>query len=310
MNPRYCTQLLMLHKGVAWRNSPSLFMTKPLSTLLGDTWAFVQSHIMTILVGAVIFGLVQGAVQTQVQTKATEKAGQFMGMDMQKFQELSQRMAQGDQEAAKELEAMGEERMNELGGTPEAREAAMMSMGMEALGGFLPTFGVGMLILMLIHMLSASYYSVIAVRGVKDVGAVFQQAFPLILPLVGLWIWTALRSFIWIPVIGFIFAIILGPRFIASPLLLIRDSKGVMDAASESYKRTNGFWGKIFGNMFVVAFATAIIGMIIGKLLYPFGGLGMWVLLVIQQVFVAFMMVFAIELSKTVLEQPKLCKSS
>ncbi len=280
-------------------------MTKPLSTLLGDTWAFVQSHMVTIVVGAVIFGLAQGAVQSQLQMKAATKVSQFMGMDMQKFQDLSQRMAQGDQDAAKELEAMGQERMENLGGTPEAREAAMMGMGMEALGGFLPSFGIGMLILMIVHMLSASYYSVVAVRGVKDVGAVFQQAFPLILPLVGLWIWTALRSFIWIPIIGFIFAIILGPRFIAGPVLLIRDNKGIMDSASESYKRTNGFWGKIFGNMFVVAIATAIIGMIIGKILYPFGGLGMWVHMIVQQFFVAFMMVFAVELSKTVLESPK-----
>lgn len=278
-------------------------MTKPLSTLLGDSWAFVQKHMVTIAVGALIFGLLQGVVSSQVQTKATKSVSQFMGLDMQKFQELSQRMAQGDQDAAKELEKMGQDRMKNLGGTPEAREAAMMGMGLNALGSFLPTFGLGMLILMLVHLLSMSYFSVVAIRGVTDVGNVFKQAFPLILPLLGLWIWTALRSFIWIPILGFFLAIYFGPRFVAGPVLLVRDGKGVMDAASESYKRTEGFWGKIFGNMFVVGICIAIISMIVGKLLGVFGGMGMWVMMIVQQFFLAYMMVFAVELSKTVLEQ-------
>ncbi len=297
--------LMWFLKGVRWGEFPHFFMTKPLSTLLGDTWSFVQQHAATIAVGAVVFGLIHGAVQMHVQVKAVHNVGNIMGMDMQKFQELSQRMAQGDQDAARELQEMGENRMNEMGGTPEAREAAMAAMGMSALKGMLPAVGFGMLILFIVQMLSMSYYSVVAIRGVRDVGSVFQQALPLMLPLIGLWIWTTLRTFIWIPLIGPIFAIILGPRFIAGPVLLVRDGKGIMDAASQSYSRTAGFWGKIFGNMFVIGLCMAIISIILGKLLYGFGGASMWIMMIVQQFFMAFMMVFAVELSKTILEQQK-----
>jgi len=234
-------------------------MTKPLSLLLSDSWAFLQSHLATIAVGAVVFGLVFGVTQSQVKSVANKQVGQFMGMDAQKFQELSQRMAQGDEEAAKELQKMGEERMKNLGGTAEEREAAMMSMGLSTIGAVLPAVGIASLIFLVIHLLSLSYYSVIAIRGVRDVGAAFQQSIPLILPLLGLWIWIVLRTFIWIPILGFVFAIILGPRFVAAPLILVRDGKGIMEAATESYTRTASYWGKIFGNMFVVGIAMAII---------------------------------------------------
>lgn len=278
-------------------------MTKPLSTLLSESWAFVQSHLTTIAVGAVIFGLIFGAVQSQVQMKANKAVGNFMGMDVQKFQDLSQRMAQGDEEAAAELQRMGEERMANLGGTAEEREAAMMSMGMSAIGAVLPTVGIASLILLVVHLLSMSYFSVIAIRGVRDVSAVFSQSIPLLLPLLGLWIWIVLRTFIWIPIIGFIFAIILGPRFIAAPVLLVRDSKGIMDAASQSYTRTANYWGKIFGNMFVVGLSMAIISGVLHKVVGY--GMGLWLFAIIQQLFMAYCMVFAVKLSETILEQPK-----
>lgn len=281
-------------------------MTKPLSTLLGDARMFFQSHWQAILVGAVVFGLLQAGVQAQMQRKAMNSVGTIMGIDAGKFQELSKRVARGDEAAMKELQKMGENRMESLGGAEEARQAAMTAIGMDVLGNMLPVIGMSVLIMTLINMLTMSYFGVVAVRGMSDAMSAFKQSFGLIIPLLGLWIWIFLRSFMWIPFIGIIFAIILGPRFVAAPVLLIRDGKGIMESAGESYARTSGYWGKIFGNMLVVGIVMVIAMMIITNILNMFfSSYSVWVTMIIQQLATAFCVIFAVQLAKTILEQPK-----
>ena len=81
-----------------------------------------------------------------------------------------------------------------------------------------------------------------------------RHAVRLLLPLMGVNIWSVLRSFAWIPLLGLIPAIILGPRFFLSSLILIQEHKGIRESVRESYRRTKGYWWKIFGNTLIVPF--------------------------------------------------------
>lgn len=282
-------------------------MLTPLSSLLSTTWSFFQKHLVVFLAGAVVFGLVNGFMQSGLQTKVASQMNQVMGVDPQKFQELSMRASQGDTAAMRELEEMGRQIGDRMGETTEeAKQAVTAALGMQVIGNVLPAFGIAFILTIILQILAMSYYSLVSVRGMTDIGQAFTASAGILFPLMGLWIWTGIRTFVWIPIIGFIFGIILGPRFIAGPVLLIRDGKGVLDAASESYKRTGGHWGKIFGNMFVVGLLMAIASAIIMALLSPVGMIGMWIGLIVQQVFVAFGVAFSVELSKTVLENPKM----
>ena len=120
--------------------------------------------------------------------------------------------------------------------------------------------------------------------------------------MIGLQIWIFLRSFAWIPILGVLLAIVLGPRFILAPVILIKEKKGVFASASASFERTKGYWGKIFGNMFVVA----IVGVISVAILSRIAGvLGMEVAVVVtallSQVFIAYLITFATKLAVSIM---------
>lgn len=89
-------------------------------------------------------------------------------------------------------------------------------------------------------------------------------------------LWICLRSFVWVSIIGVVLiflqpaqqgmallgwllvaggivaAIALMPRFWFALILLLRDNKPVLVCASESFRKTGGYWGKIFGNLLLL----------------------------------------------------------
>ncbi len=84
-----------------------------------------------------------------------------------------------------------------------------------------------------------------------------------------------LRSFAWIPFLGWIIAFIIGPRFALAPYLYLTERKGAFAGVRESEKKTKGKWGLIVGTMLLAALVSflplGIISGIIGRII---GGLG------------------------------------
>ncbi len=120
-------------------------------------------------------------------------------------------------------------------------------------------FGISIFISLLIGLFSSVFFSIVAVKGPTDVGAAFRETLKGFFPLAGLWIWMFLRSFAWVPLIGIVFAIVLGPRFILAPIVLLEQGKGVMESASMSYGGTKGKWGAIILNALVGAVLVLVI---------------------------------------------------
>jgi len=110
----------------------------------------------------------------------------------------------------------------------------------------------------------------VAVKDIGDVGEALSVTSRTILPLFGMFLWVIVRSFIWIPFIGILIAIILGPRFILSPLYLLQQKKGVIESVSQSYKATPRILGKIMGNLLVAGLLSGIVS---GILSWIIGGL-------------------------------------
>ena len=104
--------------------------------------------------------------------------------------------------------------------------------------------------------------------------------------------------------IGLITLIILGPRFVLSPVLLVQEGKGVFDSAKISYKKTSGYWGKIFGNMFVAALIAIVVSVVLNMalILVPFS---MVLGAIVMQAITAFMVVFVTKLSLGILQSAK-----
>ncbi|MEQ1849023.1 MAG: hypothetical protein ABL890_00320 [Candidatus Peribacteraceae bacterium] len=283
---------------------------KPLGTLLSDSFSFFQKHFMVLLVGAVVFGLLNGWVGSYMDIQGKKFATNMM-QDMgagnmmnenniQKMQDLTMKAMQGDADAAMELEKMGES-MEAMAGEMEQKMRNMKMPTAETIGGFAGMLGKGMLLSMLISTLAAAYFLSVTVLNATSVGGAVSLAGAHIVKVFLLSIWIMIRTFVWIPFVGIVTGIILGPRFITAPINLLEGKKGVMESASMSYTQTTGQWGKIFGNMIAVAIVLWIAVMIVAMVLGMFGTIGTWVTAILVQLGSAFMMVFGIHLARTVM---------
>ncbi len=277
-------------------------MTAPLGQLLSDSWSSFRRALMPIVVGAVIFGLILGVAQSFVGQRMVQKTGsalEGLGFDQQQMQDLQRRIQEGDQAALEEFS----QQMQQLGGEQgEAVSGALVSM----YKGLLPAIGASMLIMWVISLIASAYFLLIALNDKLTFQAALTKTPGLIIPLFLLSLWIMIRSFIWIPLLGIILAIILGPRFVCAPVLLVRDRKGVLESASMSYAKTSGYWGKIFGNTFVAAvcamIAVMVLGMVVGILGMRVSGI---LMPMVNMLSTAFITIFVVRLSSTVLSNAR-----
>lgn len=241
-------------------------MTDSLGTLLGQSWAFFTRHIKHFLIVALMFGAVMAAGQYTFQKSVEHSINTSMGMgDIDELEKLAERMEAGDQAAFEEMmekigvmEGAG---MENDGMTQE--EKAMMLMK-----DTLPKVGLFALVSMILAILGNIFYVVYALNPSLGIHGAFAKVPSLIVPMIGVWIWAFLRSFAWIPVIGVIFGIVIGPRLMMSSVILIKEGRGVTESVKLSHERSAGYWGKIVGNCIVaavaIAFAMVIVNVVIG----------------------------------------------
>lgn len=286
---------------------PSSAGPASLGQLLSMSYAFSMAHWKAILIGAVAFGTIGALIQGVTQMKAVGEFGQMMeeeGLNVEQMEELGRRMQAGDEDAAAELQALLEQQM---GDTEEEQEEFGRKMGLGVLNAALPVVIVALIVSFLLTVFASAYYLSITF-GAADAQVAMGRAASLFFPLVGMWIWILLRSFIWIPLLGLIPAIILGPRFVLAPVIMVQEKKGIMQSVSESYSRTQGYWAKIFGNMIVMAlcmFVVSIVASIVGGflgLVSPYATL--WVVSVAKYALKAYAVVFVVQLSLTLMQNP------
>lgn len=276
-----------------------------LTDTIHGTVDFVQKHLQPILLGAIIFGGISWATSYAL-----------VGRQAAMWQEKAGMMGQGAEEWGKKMEDLGNrmERGNMANVTDEqaaemARDA--ISGGMKAtgvtggmLGGLMAGAGLTLIIAMIIGVVARAYYTLIAVKGLKDVQETLNMSLKWAWPLFLLGLWIAVRSFIWIPFVGVICAIVLGPRFILAPLYMVEQGKGVMESVSLSYTKTTNNWLRIFVVGLVIGLATMIASLVLSMVLGMFGMLIGGVLRsVLGELMSAVMMVAMITLGRSIMSQ-------
>ncbi len=289
--------------------SPSSSMPTPLGQLLSDSWAFCTTYWKPILITAAVFGTVASVLAATVAGTAAWQAGSMMddiGIDLERMEEIGERIQAGDESAMGEMEAMFENRFGDM--TDEQAGMMAMGMGMKMLGSMAPMLGLSALLMTIISIFSSAYYLKLALSPSQDAMKPVNPALSLFFPLLGVWIWAFLRSFAWIPIIGLIPAIILGPRFILAPVILATEGKGVFESVSMSYARTRGYWGKIVGNAIVLGLcmflAMIVIKIAAGILGFIMPLIALWVPSIGKYVVTAYMTVFMTALSMTIMKNP------
>lgn len=274
----------------------------PLGTLLSQTSSLTQKHLQTLLIGAVVFGLVTGALHMNLQKTAMNGMNTMMqGMETGagSMQDVMERMQAGDEQAAEEfarqMEAMGED-----------GQEMMKRQAMGMMGAMLPAVGMSVLVTMLVSLLAMTYFTLVALSPEKSLGDIVSSMPAVLVPMVGLWVWTFIRSFAWIPFIGIIFALVFMPRFIAAPIYLIEQKKGVLESARLSMQATRFYWGKIMGNIIALGLLVIVASVVLGIVtaMIPGTMVGGLAMSVAQQFFVAVFTVFSVQLARTIMQNP------
>lgn len=298
---RYCVPI---PRAIRWSEFPPFFMTTPLGALLSSSWVQFRRGIVPIVIGAVVFGLLLGVGQSLLGKRVQQSAGtalQQFGIDVQEMQALQKRMEQGDEAAVQEFT----QRMQDLQdrGPAVAAQGAGMIFARVA-----PFLGLSVLVSMIITILASAYFLVLALDEKLDYAKAAKGGVSVVVPLFLLWLWVVIRSFVWIPIIGFIFAFVLLPRFLTAPVLLVRDRKGVLESVSRSYEQTQGYWGKIVGNGFVAVICLFVAMFVVGMILAMFGAAGSLLMPVASMLAAAFMLIFTVKLALTIQANPLVVK--
>lgn len=276
--------------------------TRPatLGELIAASYSFCIAHWKQLLLAAAVLGTISGFSQISLNASMTKRTSGFMqtmGMNMPKIQELSERMQNGDTQAAVEMQAM----MEQSGMTQE--EALRRGFGAVA-----PFMGIGFLIGLALTVISTLWFYFIALGQIKDLNVTSKRIAKSFLPLLGLWLWMVIRSFVWIPIIGLIPGIILLPRYALAPVLLLRDHKGIRESVQLSSAATEGYWGKIVGNGIVVGLLSFLALIVVGIVLMLVQSIspiaGNWAGAIAQHLVTGFCIVFCVQLSLTILQHP------
>jgi hypothetical protein len=293
-------------------------MPTPLGQLLRESTTHLRTHILAIAIAAIVIGLLQATMQGLLGQKIKGGIEGVMNIDPSRMEELQKRLEAGDQAVLQELQQM-------MQGTVENESKTIQDVSV-FLRAF-PFFAISLLTGVLLSLIGSYYFFFVALES-GDALQNIKRAFEYFFPLVGLSVWIYLRSFLWIPFIGFalafvsfpafllsvLIAVILGaifmPRFILSNVILVRNRRGILESAQASYEQTRGYWGKIVGNMIVarllsyiclmvvivvLAFAARPAGPFIGSTLAQIAAQGM----------VAFLVIFKTKLAITLLAEKK-----
>lgn len=287
--------------------SPTSVGPARLGNLLSEAWSFCNTYWKPVLTAAVILGAVSTLVNGTIAVKTADDVGgmmQEMGMNPERMEELSLRMQQGDESAIAEMEALVQANFGENAD----QDAVARAMGINMLKTVGPSLGLIGLVGAILSVLSVAFYLTLALWPIQNAQVTATAAVKSFFPLLGLMIWIFIRTFAWIPFVGIVTAIILGPRFALAPVIMLQEKKGIMDSASSSYARTMGYWGKIFGNTFVAGLCliplmivVAMVAGLVGFIL-PLGGL--WVKESGKYLAVAFSVVFSVRLALTIMANP------
>lgn len=299
-----------------------------LGALLSETFAYAKAHMAELLLGAVVFGAILGALQLAVGTQVATGLEQNMGLDTERMEELSGRIEAGDEAALAELEVMLQDSFAGM------NEDQQMAAGLGMAKAVAPAAGMSVLFSVLLGFLAHAYFSLVAVEG-KDVGSTLKRATSVMFPLIGVSIWSTIRSFVWVPILALVFlpfvggagsglmltlipvaivaaivlAVLFYPRFIAAPLIFLAERKGITASVDESFRRTRGYWGKIVGNMIVamivLMIASFVVNIVLAIVLSSIPAVLAILTQIVSQLVMAVSTVFSVRLSHTILQHPR-----
>jgi hypothetical protein len=132
-----------------------------------------------------------------------------------------------------------------------------------------------MLLIWLITSVAILLFLLLALTEETNATVLVNRSLPRVIPFLGLSLWVIIRSFVWIPIVGPIIALFRLPRFVLAPVIMLAEEKGLLESVSESYRRSKGHSGKIFGNIFVAGMVAGMVAWIVRITIFGTGTITM-----------------------------------
>ncbi|MEI8230893.1 MAG: hypothetical protein WCG83_07215 [Candidatus Peregrinibacteria bacterium] len=233
---------------------------QPLSILITDTSSIFVRRLTSILILAIVFGLIFGLAEQTFNRQAEANAKSVLGVlgiDDLKLQGLQQRVDQGDQQAIADFTAEMQKRFQAQG--KDAMATLVIKQLFDAAKMFLWYYP----ILWLLTTLLTLPLLLLGISREQGMAAILERSFRTAASFIGMSLWITLRSFIWIPILGWVAAVYLGPRLCLAPVILLSEGKGIRESARESMRRTEGKWGTVVSGLFMVGLGVGVIVMLI-----------------------------------------------
>lgn len=232
-------------------------MAAPLRTLLSETFILLKERFVVFMTGVVIFGVLFGGLnilllppsrtgQSDLFAQAITKiwrAGELQIGKRGEPNSLEQRLAAWEQDTKR---------------VQDQQKGDAQMTAIHLYGSLWTTVLLWSIASWLLFFVAMTFYCMATLFS-GTLSETVSKTVEWGLPFLRLQIWVYLRTFAWMPFVGSIIALVLGPRFIASQVIFVRGKKGALDSAQESFARTAGYWGKITGNLFVAGILGACV---------------------------------------------------
>lgn len=276
-------------------------------TLLKESVRSLHMNLQPVLIGAVLFGTILFGVQLTFEKIALKAAmdGIVEKGNWGHLEVLVERMQSGDEEALGSIM----HQLHMMADNGDIAPDVSVLLLQNVLVSILPSVLMLMVVSFMVLLAGSTYYITVATGKESDTLSALKRVPGLLLPIVGVSVWAFLRSFGWVPFIGPLFAVIIGPRLILSSVILVQEGRGVIESVRLSYERTTGYWRAIVINLFVMMLAILLALIVAAIVMAVMSGispmLGAYFATVMQLLFVAFGTIFLVQLSETVKAQQR-----
>lgn len=272
----------------------------------GKIW---KGILVPLLLGTMVFVplylLVDGAHKQQ-SSKIVRESLLTIGISDDSYKALDKRMRKGDEEAFTDFLKETQRATDAIDQMSEAEREEFFRLQSVAIGlKLIPALLVFSFLGFVVFVLSKTYFLILALGLKKDALEALRLSLVKLVQMLGVSLWVVIRSFIWIPIIGVIPAIILLPRLVFSCVIFMTQKKGVLGSAKESYAKTKGKWIIVFKN-YLLLFACIVFAMaLLETVIDSDQALGNIIMLIVWQGMISFTVVFTVVLWKDTLNHGK-----
>ncbi len=275
-------------------------MPEPLSQLLQNSWTFFTARFRLIALGALAFTIVSAAAYAFFVRQLDSRIDAIIASNGIEQAELQEGVTTwfNTMSMAEIIQKVEQHQSASDSTMPEDKQARIDDAVMRYLLVAGPLFFLSMFVNFTIGFVASVFFLMLAVQGGGNAYEMSRRLTSVLPKVIAVFLWSLLRSFVWVPFIGIAAGIWLLPRFLFAPVIMLKTGRGVFSSVSMSYACSRGYWLTIVCNLFVLAMIlllaawilatlTAIVGLFEGKLSAVIWMFGAQILTAFGMIFIA-----------------------